>query len=1193
MLRFSSRLIFAGALLAGCLVCLIGAKAQTWTKIGSLPHTIRCAYFWDTSHGVIAGDSCIYTYNSGVWKEAIYPEEPAIIFSTLRLFDSTHIYAAPGPSDVWVSTDRGATWVLSGLNMKLQSSIEGLDIYKRKDGVIRSSAPPWQAANCFAQIDTNILLATQDDAGGFQILSTDGGTLWSHPNFTTRAPGGGYSCFGDTCRKAFFVAAENGWVWRSNDSGKSWKMDTIIITPNSRRTDIMAGCSGGAIYQQGQMDEDSNITYGDSGIFRSLDGGVTWEPIGGPPNQQEDIRMFAFGTRGEYLIAQRFGNVYLWSDPTTVAQPNPLMPTDTTIIACQAGSIDLTVRRPKSSDVLHLSLLADSVGSIIFDTSIIFPSSVDTMEVKFPVHWQSANVHSIAYFHAWTEACAEWDSTEIITFDAVPTVSVLDFDTEEMCNLSKIPLIISDCAGETRVDSVWLDSPDSVLKLRGAFPDTIFTGINDTILITVASNIPGSWFASCHALLTSLISGRQVDTTILLQVKVLPDREILRTGAPAFISNCSESSLPVVLMALPCDSVQFTSCTLTLSTPFQYSTNLSFPRTLAAGEVDTLLINFPPQHLNGTYIVTAHVTGKYLGSLVTFDTTIQIRVTFTSSAGALAASINSIDLDTITSCASADTLITLTNLGCDSIIVTGDETTWLPNWSADDPTFPFPLAPDSSFTVRVHYVPSTLGWSQQLVNYSFTDIDGNAEKSLPLALTATAISAPSNMTLSDTMLAFGTFARCNASGDTSVRITNTGCDSLVITGASLDAGTGFSLTNGGDTVLAPNQSAEFEIEFSDSTAGQYASALHIHVIGAHGGRAFDTTIGCSATIVPGTKLETLDPPAIDFGTTSICEELDSSVTITNIGCEPDTIGALAFANSSFSSPETEEVLIIPPDSQVTVPIFTHGDTNGHTAINRDTLVFTGNLDAPLPPVLLSRSLTYPGAFALSLAVRDSAPVSTTVPVYILRKGTVPAAADEIDFALTYDDDLLGFSSVLDPDITSSSPKMLANGLTLRTFTMKPAADRDTIATLAFESYLTKHEQTPITLSEEKFLSGGETSPPCVASLDTNAPGAAFRLELACGDGEITNAMEDLPLKIISMRVSTENLNVTLARGDARYATCTAQVLDILGTEKSEQTIALEPITQASLALGTLPAGAYFLRIASAGYVLTQRFVIVK
>src|SRR2546423_10530447 len=84
--------------------------AETWKQIGNLPSwtDLRCAYFWDTAHGVVGGDHCLYNYNSGIWTRGSYPEEIDTIKS-LRLLDGYSLYAASGVSCIWKSSDHGVT----------------------------------------------------------------------------------------------------------------------------------------------------------------------------------------------------------------------------------------------------------------------------------------------------------------------------------------------------------------------------------------------------------------------------------------------------------------------------------------------------------------------------------------------------------------------------------------------------------------------------------------------------------------------------------------------------------------------------------------------------------------------------------------------------------------------------------------------------------------------------------------------------------------------------------------------------------------------------------------------------------------------------------------------------------------------------------------------------------------------------
>ncbi len=1294
MLRFSSRWIVAGAVVAGLFACVSCATAQTWTKIGSFSanFSFRCAYFWDTAHGVVGGDEHIYYYNSGTWKESTYPETPAVCRS-LRLLDGKNLYAASGSSCVWKSTDSGATWELTSATL-----VNADDIYLDANGQIQGmnlAGSGMMRGTSFARINPLSCAAARDDQTE-NVASSDGGENWAAEPFPY--PPCGYNMAADTCSGTFYTVTDGDKAvfYASTSGGMSW-IERHDFSASAH--DILEGANNGVLYVQGLYS-----------VFRSANSGATWESVGGPASTLDDQRMFAFGRLSRYLIDPVHGDIWLWdqgSNPSNNPIVSPqlrigggclftltvtvdklsgpstlwihastkngsiLTPVDTSITGSGGGeTITYLVQIPKNllsetfyfrdsgfesvlcagiisqvwdtsftlavplqpkpvfSDSISSSECSLSAVTIIFDQSLgpdsvyvhgftkdgssIFPAdttmwldgTTNGLPIRFSVSLPQGQESGRFYFHdsAWSEpACrtpAIWDTSIAFKLNPKrPEIYLTPTVKLKSCSTALLPLTLTADACDTIwVDSIkFLDSNGLSILGRNA-PDTILPGGRDTFWIAVSQAVPGTYYSMIVVFGHSLWSGGRIDTFENLIYVTLPDPASPRTIAPnsMTVSGCRESLVPLILQSLPCDSIQFTSCTLTLSDPLKYSTNLSFSRTLAAGEVDTLLIDFPPQGLNGAYVITAHIRGKYLGSVAIFDTTVQIRVTFTSSAGALVASDASIALDTLNVCSEADTLITLRNLGCDSITVTGDGTSWQDGWSADDPQFPFSLPPDSSFRVRIHFTPSGPAWSQQQVEYSFDDIGGKPGTNLPLFLTINAISAPATLSLSETALDFGPFSRCNAAGDTEVTLTNTGCDSLALSGAAVAAGTGFTLVSGGDTVLAPNESVEYRIAFADSLVGKLTSTLTLHAAGLDDGRAFDTTIALSATIVPGTKLAALNRQAIDFGTTSICEERDSSITLTNTGCEPDTITAISFANAFMSfAPLPSLPLIIPVGEQTVLPILTSLDTVGHPRDNRDTIDFSGNLDEPLLPVILSRGIDYPGSFALHLAAEDSAPIRALVPVYILRLGTVPTQASEVDFDLIYDNDLLSYQNPIQSDIYPMDSSMLANGLTERSFAMRPASDRDTIATLLFQSYLAKNERTPITLSGQKFVAGGETSPPCVASLDTSAQDAGFTLELACGDAALTKTMQNLPVTIIAIAATPEKLDFTLARGDARYSSCNAEVLNVLGAEELQKQIALDPATEASFDLHTLPAGAYFLRVSSGGYVVSRRFVVMK
>jgi|GEM_PF-4627356 len=1183
MLRFSSRSFYPGASLAIVFVCLTGAHAQTWKQIGNFPAmNFRCAYFWDTAHGVVAGDNHIFRYNSGTWTESTYPETPSV-FHSLRLLDRKNLYAASGSSCVWKSTDSGASWELT------TSKLIADDIYLDANGTIQGVNLPgigMMAGTTYGTSGTFCAIARDDSVNN--LYSTDGGNTWL-PTDHADEPWG-YCLAVDPCANIFYALTDAIKIelWKSLDGGKTWQMIHDFVTS---AVDVLEGGSNGVLYVQ-ETD----------GIFRSIDGGLTFSFIGGPASVIGDRRMFAFGNGNRSLIALNAGEVWQWDDSVPRQRQSHKLqafyrPPDT-IPLCDSVLIPMIVSSSVCSGVDSLAVMEfESNPFLRLDSgrsTLGRAGTFDTVWFEYVPKQLGTTSYSIRIHGLFSDG-TPFDTvlTSILSATSAgePSISYRP-GTMPSCSMLRLPVIVkAPRCGNWRIDSIGKGFP--LIGQPEAYDSILAPNALDTIWFDFNLFEPGKHTMFAELYLSTHDLGLRFDTLITLSVSVGSDNVVPRVSAASSltVANCTESIIPFVIQALPCDSVSFTSCTLTLDKSLKYTTNFSFPITLAAGEADTLLLDFPAQNLNGAYIVSAHLIGKYLGSSLTFDTTIQIRVIFTSSPGALAANDASIDFDTINVCEVTDTVVIFKNLGCDSITVTGDGTVWQPGWSADDPSFPFKLAPDSSFSVHVHFRPSEPTWSEQFISYAFDDIGGKAGTNLPFAITATAISAPSTLSLSDTALNFGTFARCNASSDTLVTLTNSGCDSLALSGASVGAGSGFSLVEGMDTVLAPNQSAQYRIQFSDSIAGNLFSALHIHAVGAHGGNTFDTSIALRATIIPGSHVATLRTRAIDFGITSICEERDSTIAISNIGCEWDTITRARLLSAQFLL-DTTFPIVLQPGKTVIIPISTNLDSNGHPIDIVDTLVLISNVDSALPPVVLSRGVVYPERFSLGLKSEDSAAIGAKVPVYVLRNGTIPNSSDEMDFDLLYNEDLLGYVNVIQPDIQMINTALLPSGLTDRSFAMKPGTDRDTIATLEFQSYLAKQQHTPITLANEKFMAGRAISPPCVASIDSGT-GAGFTLELACGDGTIANALTGLPIDFVSINVSPEVLGFTLHRSDATIASCSAEVLTVLGARMLGKQFDLGQLTSSSFDLHALPAGAYFLRISAGRSVITRRFVNVK
>jgi len=1305
-------LLRASVVMALMCLSVIKAHGQAWMQIGTLPPgtDLRCAYFWDSQHGVVGGVRCIYTYTFGVWREASYPEGPDTIKS-LRLLDGFNLYAASGVTCVWKSSDRGATW------QKTSALLPNADdINVGEDGLIHGvnlNGTGMSRGTTIARINPNVsnFCIAARDAQNLMGWSPDGGVTWNLSSPPTLDCG--YTCVADTCSGICYTLTRTPKVvlYQSTDRGVTWsdKYDFFNFA-----VDIIDGGNSGVLYVQGTQN-----------VWRSLSGGARWSSIGGPGSDLTNRRMFAFGQYNRFLIQMDSNLVYLWDGGTSYhpTGPMPTVLSVSNVIDTNCTFTQLTVKLIESGLPARVRILAHASDSSTIqpaDTTIVLPAGGgtvllqyrttvplqqhgaefyfedtvtgtydcgpfeytedDSMTVQMPtyptnilrvndltdtgcslsnlsIYFEEIGNPDTVRVHAYTNDGLSIEPADTIvivpkgngwfpvqykalphpfqfatTFHFEDTVSgaykcgqykyvtdssilvhlypprgtphawlkpLLKFDA---CTETRIPIVIRapNICDSLTIDSITWTNNSLSFQFDHQPPETLGPDGLDTFWVTLSTPIPGINNNYFYIHTTSTVLPHSWDTGLYLYALASagPAPPRITAVQNLTLSNCKESMVPFYLHALSCDSVRFTSCTLSLSSPLLHSTNFNVPLELAAGTDDTLSITFPPQGYSGVTIVTAEVKGKYLGSQVTFDTTVQIRVTFTNAVSALSTNITGVDFGTINLCdgsGEGDTTVTFTNFGCDTITVTGDQTSWQFGWSVTEPMFPLTLPPDSSFKASIHFNPTGQASVNLTMIYGF-EYEGGKTGITQIGLTGQAVVAGvASLSMSSASVNFGTFSQCgNPVSDTTITITNTGCDSLSVHWAFVGAHSGFTLQNGSDTILGHNQSASFTIHFADSVPSAFNGAITLTGVGVHGGSMIDTTISLAAIITPATKLASINTTAIDFGTTPICEERDSFVTITNKGCETDTIVSASFSNMQFAFDTIFTFpIILLPDSAVTFPIFTHLDTAGHPATIAGTLNFIFGAGLAIPTITLTRSVTYPGAFSLWLASEASAPIKAIVPVYILRNGVVPSQANEVDFNLIYDDNVLGNGAATEPDIKLGTQTRLANGLLDQSIAMQPASDRDTIATLQFLTYLTKNDSTSIQLTHPQFIANGAISPSCVAVMDTSSNPSNFQLELTCGDSIILAAWNYAPpfsIESVQPNPAGDEIRVQLSGNVQPYM----ELYDALGRTVSipPSSLNLHP-SFLSLDVSQVPTGSYFLRFSFDGYVQTRRILVER
>ena len=136
-------------------------------------------------------------------------------------------------------------------------------------------------------------------------------------------------------------------------------------------------------------------------------------------------------------------------------------------------------------------------------------------------------------------------------------------------------------------------------------------------------------------------------------------------------------------------------------------------------------------------------------------------------------------------------------------------------------TAPVTVTAGASISFTVSFQPTTTGAATGSISISSNA--GNSPLSIPLS--GTGVASILTLTASPASLAFGDVT-VDATATQNVQVTNTGNASVNITTVSA-TGTGFSVTGGSNTTLAPNQSVTVAVGFNPQAAGSASGTLSI------------------------------------------------------------------------------------------------------------------------------------------------------------------------------------------------------------------------------------------------------------------------------------------------------------------------------------------------------------------------------
>jgi photosystem II stability/assembly factor-like uncharacterized protein len=651
------------------------------------------------------------------------------------------------------------------------------------------------------------------------------------------------------------------------------------------------------------------------------------------------------------------------------------------------------------------------------------------------------------------------------------------------------------------------------------------------------------------------------------------------------ISPCSHPRIPVIVKnPHRCDIITIRS--ISLSAPFT-ATSFSLPHDVLPGISDTIWIEYAGAS-TGPASASLKITTQHENFIR--DTLIPVNgVRLGSGKSRVTASATSVIFPQTTICSSPlDTTITLHNRGCDTLQIVQVPISLPAGYELlTSVNLPFELLPDSVLTLRFRFTPNSTGTFVAYAGFRI-QLPGNTQD-LELYFEAKVIAGEGDLAIYPPSFDIPFLSLCNIDS-VSGYYTNTGCDSLTIENVSLSGDTDFSGQFKNGQVLAPGDTIWYTVAVEPGSKGIRSGVILIRTK-SRTGILHDTTILIQANVIDGSRILSYSFNSINFGSTTLCEEKDSTILLTNSGCDTLVISDTTILGAGFMVSGIEFPFVLLPDESREVSIHTVLDTSGSKTSNSGTLTFISNADNPISPVTLSRSIELPKNYAVGLLMVDGDGTAGEFVKLQLVAGNwwqadnVMRGVSKMDFDLVMNNDLLDYVS------TSGTNNVAVNG-THVTVGGNPeiGAQGGVLAEFLYQVHLTNDTMTDIVLSN-LTLNNGDSTPCKPTILDSSNGGFTYRY--VCGDRAIQTFLRTgKAIDITSIRPNPARDEVTVEI--VAEGAVTIEVFDALG--KLVQTLdagRMPALRTLVVPVDKLSSGSYVMRVSSGGSVVSRGFVVER
>jgi photosystem II stability/assembly factor-like uncharacterized protein len=1160
-----------------------------------------------------------------------------------------------GTTRLFTSNDTGSTW-LPVNSLTVSGQIVSIDFFDANYGIVvtygggcyltTNGGVSWTLAlsqgSClsgtFGATKDIIVVVGRASTRGHMYVSQNGGTSWT--DNVVEVGGGTYHVAthktGVICVLARNVSpARRSFIYSSVNNGTSWTKGNLAVEldcygftfgsctedaiyvineaynePGDVQTEIFKADLMGNNSSQVYVNTDSYLTGSGSnsgevifvqtdanGILRSVDEGNTWTPIGGPGalwdsrcvHAVDQNVVIAIDDNGSLwktvncggLLLPTNNNLSIIPPQTLVVNPCSTMTAKAIISTAVCRNITITNKiltgSYASTFAINGSSLPKTLSGANDTTIVVVTNKIDTGTF-------TAGLRIIGYYSDGSGNNIPFDT--IIDLNALVTpappkitasMNTVNFPTRTPCGNQRDTIV--------RLTNTGCDTL-KILSGPGIAPAGFkFDSLTYPIILAPGEQIdvhfyfdplnPGNY--AMYGVFLAESNKLQANIPITLLGAREPSKPTIyaKDSIVAFRSTTVCDALRdslVVLTNTGCDTLRITSLPDDIGKEFSLD-SLSLPIILAPGESTTLIVHFHPT-VPGSYDTTIVVSLEGRGS--TGKYTIVLSGTNTAVRPQITGSLSAVSFDTLSTCdGMRDTTLVLRNTGCDTLRIISGPGGLPPEYTIDGITLPIILPPDSSITITLHFKPSSAGrfvttpifTAERFgltTNYTFF-VEGIGEEGTGVLATT-----PPEFT-------FPIRSICSGADSLQGSITNTGCDTLVLDDASFTGDGVFTKTSIiTPTRLAKGETIYYTIYFTPGTKGQHSGTMTITAHTAHGAMTSTThTIPIKGDINDGTRTLAVKPTSIDFGTTTTCEERDSTVTLYNNGCDTLTITYITSLGSGFIINGTTPITIAPGDS-ISVLVSTSLDTAGQNPLSNGSFNVSSNADNTIASVTCSRGYIYPKQYSLSVASPSLGATTGDTISFVVSVDKPLENIKTVDMTFNYNTDLLEFIYAAgDNNVTLNGNKLHISG--------KPyiTSVSGLLSTLYFRVYLSKDSTSTLELSSILLDGIDPAADPCATSATIGGSGT-FTYIFQCGDHSIAGFMNGkMPLTINSLRPNPASGDIQLTL-DARITTdYTIIIYDVLGKTVIKKN---DHITQGEhtllLETESLAAGVYYIKVST-------------